>query len=172
MKKDGLICLGAFAGAHGVHGDVRVKSFTEDPKDIAAYGELTTQDRTRTFTLRVKRILKGDFVLAAAPEITSREDAEALKGTKLFVVRAHFPEPDDDEFYVEDLVGLRAVDENGAQLGLVKAVHNFGGGDIIELSLETDESSAVMIAFTKANVPEIDMKQRSLTIANDAFLSN
>lgn len=163
------ICLGAFAGAHGVRGEAKVKCFTEAPESIAAYGPLSSEDGRRSFSLRVVRVLKPDLVVARAPEIASREDAQNLAGTRLYVERAALPATGDEEFYFEDLVGLAAFTEDGAPAGRVAAVHNFGAGDILELEDIPDRKDSALIAFTRALVPDIDLAAGRLTIAAAAL---
>ena len=163
------ICLGAFAGAHGVKGDAIVKTFTEAPENISAYGPVTTEDGARSFTFRFIRHGKPGFAIVTAPEIRSREDAEALKGVRVYVARDALPETDDDEFYLDDLVGLPAFDEKGGAVGAVVAVHNFGAGDIIELGDIPDMRGSRMIPFTKDAVPDVDIAGRRLTIARAAL---
>lgn len=163
------ICLGAFAGAHGVKGDAKVKSFTEHPESIAAYGPVETEDGERRFTFELVRVLKPGLVLVRAPEIQSREDAAALSGTRLYIDRARLPEPQEDEFYLDDLVGLAAFDESGAELGSVSAVYNFGAGDILELKDVPGRKGTVMIPFLRATVPQVDIAAGRLAIAAEAL---
>jgi len=158
------VCLGAFAGAHGVRGDVKVRSFTTNPADIAAYGPVESEDGERRFKLTILRVLKDGLLLARAPEIETRECAEILKGGRLFVERALLPEPSDDEYYIEDLVGLAAVDKSGAPIGAVSAVHNFGAGDIIELSNMPGIKGSRLIPFRKETVLTIDFAAETLTL--------
>ncbi len=164
------ICLGAFAGAHGVRGEAKVKCFTEDPSNIAAYGPVETEDGKRQFTLTVIRNLKADFVLVRAPEIHSREDAEILKGARFYVDRDKLPAPDEDEFYLNDLVGLEAVDEEGAPLGAVNAVYNFGAGDVIELMGIPGLNGMRLVRFTKENVPSVDVTGGKITVRRAAVV--
>ena len=160
------VCLGAFAGAHGVKGDAKIKTFTEEPGGVAAYGPVETEDGARTFTLRVVKILTDGFVIARAPELASREDALSLKGVRLYVDRAKLPAPtEEDEFYLDDLVGLAAYDEAGAPLGEVKAVHNFGAGDMLELFKIPGMKGLRLVPFTKEAVPDIDLEAGRVTIA-------
>lgn len=163
------ICLGAFAGAHGVKGDVLIKAFTETPKNIAAYGPVETEDGKRSFTVQVLRDHKPGIVIVRAPEIASREDAAALKGVRLYVDRTALPAPDEDEFYLDDLIGLRAADETGADAGHVVAVHNFGAGDLIELGDIPGVAGARIIAFTKDAVPGVDLPGGRITITRTAI---
>lgn len=163
------ICLGAFAGAHGVRGDVRIKTFTEAPENIAAYGPVETEDGARRFALALVRILKDDIALVRAPEIRNREEAQALAGTRVYVARAALPPTQEDEFYLDDLVGLLAVSEAGAALGTVTALHNFGAGDIIELSGGPGEKPALLLPFSKATAPLVDLENRRIVIAAAAL---
>ncbi|MEM8770143.1 MAG: ribosome maturation factor RimM [Pseudomonadota bacterium] len=167
--KDHLVCLGAFAGAHGVKGDALVKTFTDKAENIAAYGPLKTEDGQRIFTLRFVRETKPDLAQVRSPEINSREEALALKGECLYVERSALPAPDTDEFYIEDLVGLTAVDETSAPCGAVAAVHNFGAGDLIELKDIPGIKTVRLIPFTKEAVPEIDVPGGRITIARAAI---
>jgi len=163
------ICLGAFAGAHGVKGEAKIKTFTEAPENIAAYGPVTSEDGKLRFTLTRVKALKDGFVLVRAPEIKSREDAEALKGVRLYVDRSVLPAPDEDEFYLDDLVGLAAADEDGASLGAVSAVYNFGAGDLLELADIPGVKGVTLVPFTKEAVPAVDLAARRLTIARAAL---
>ncbi|WP_306252678.1 ribosome maturation factor RimM [Parvularcula sp. IMCC14364] len=150
------ICLGAIAGAHGVRGEFKVKSFTARPEDIAVYGPLESEKGDRHFTLALVRPAKPTLFVARAPEIKTREEAEDLKGTKLFVSRDMLPPPDEDEFYYEDLVGLSVQTVEGKPYGKVKAVLNHGAGDILEISQIPDIKGTGLIPFTRQDVPTID----------------
>lgn len=161
------VCLGAFAGAHGVRGEARMKTFTATEKGIAAYGPVESEDGARRFALQFIRALKEGVALVRAPEIRSREDAAALSGVRVYVDRALLPPPADDEFYVEDLVGLAAFDEKGERLGAVSAVHNFGAGDILEIARPQGET--MMAPFTHEAILSIDVAGGRLTVAADAF---
>lgn len=166
MAKD-RICLGAFAGAHGVRGEAKVKTFTEAEDAVARYGPVESEDRSRRFTLTFLRVLKPGLALVRSPEIENREDAAALAGARLYVDRERLPPPAEDEFYIEDLVGLEAFDEAGAPLGRVAAVYNFGAGDVIEIAPASGE--AFMLPFTRAAVPDVDAKAGRIIIAAAAL---
>lgn len=163
------ICLGAFAGAHGVKGEAKIKTFTEAPENVAAYGPVTSEDGKLRFTLSFVKALKDGFVLVRAKEIKTREDAEALKGVRLYVDRDVLPAPEEDEFYLDDLVGLAAVDEDGLSLGAVRAVYNFGAGDLIELADIPGVKGVTLVPFTKEAVPEVDLSAGRLTVARAAL---
>jgi len=162
-------CLGAFAGAHGVKGEAKVKSFAEEPANIASYGAVETEDGGRQFTLTIIRTLKADLLLVRAPEIQSREDAESLKGARLYVDRDKLPAPDEDEFYLDDLVGLAVVDENDQLLGLVNAVYDFGAGDMIEIKNIPDIKGVRLVPFTKEDIPTVDIKAGQITVRREAL---
>ena len=149
------ICVGVIVGAHGVRGLVRVKSFTETPADIAAYGPLGDRDGSRQFALTVTGSAKG-VVLARIKGVGDRNMAEALKGTELYVGRDALPEADEDEFYHTDLLGLPAVLADGSTYGTVRALHEFGAGEMIEISLEG--GGGTILPFTRDVVPEIDLE--------------
>ena len=149
------VCIGAIVGALGVRGEVRVKAFTADPADVAAYGPVETEDG-RTFSLRITRPAKGDVVGARVEGIADRNAAEALRGVRLYVPRAVLPPPEEDEFYHADLIGLAVVRQNGEVLGRVVAVHDFGAGDLLEIRPEAG-GTPVMMPFTRETAPQIDL---------------
>ena len=155
------VCLGAIAGASGVRGAVRIKSFTAEPKDIASYGPLSDEGGKRVFEIRVTGMSKSQ-VLAEIEGVADRAAAEALKGTRLYVPRARLPAPGDGEYYHGDLIGLRVELTDGRRLGTVVAVHDFGAGDVIEVG--RDGAAAVLAPFTRAVVPVVDIANRRLVI--------
>ena len=156
QDRDALrVCLGAIAGAFGVRGEVRLKSFTADPADIAAYGPLETEDGARRFDVELTGRTKGALV-ARLSGIASKEEADALRGMRLFVPRAALPAPGEDEYYHVDLIGLAVQDTGGAPLGRVKAVHNHGAGDILEVQ-PPGGGATLLLPFTRAAVPTVDL---------------
>ena len=150
------VLLGVVIGAQGIRGEVKVKTFTGDPEAIGDYGPLSDAKAERRFKLKVRRVAKGDVVIAAIQGIADRNAAEALKGTELYVSRDALPEAEDGEFYYADLVGLQAVTTEGKSLGKVVAVHNFGAGDMLEVKPEGGASA--MVPFTDEAVPEVDLE--------------
>jgi len=150
---DDLICVGAIAGAFGVRGEARVKSFCADPAASADYAPLVTGDG-QPVGLRITRPLKGAFA-ARLTIAATREEAEALKGTRLYARRDRLPSLPDDEFYHADLIGLPVLDTGGATIGRVRAIHDFGAGDILEV--EHPGGKPVMLPFTRAAVPTVDL---------------
>jgi 16S rRNA processing protein RimM len=149
------VCVGAIAGAFGVRGEVRLKSFCAEPADIAAYGALTTEDGARSFTVTLTRPVTQGFA-ARLSGVSTKEAADALRGTRLFALREALPALPDDEFYHTDLLGLTALDTGGKELGKVAAVLNHGAGDILELRGPGLKGS-VLVPFTRAVVPTVDL---------------
>lgn len=148
------VVVGALAGAYGVRGEVRVKSFCAVPEDIELYTPL--QDSAgNTYSLAVLRPAKNGLIARVA-EIASKEDADALKGTELFALRDQLPSLPDDEFYHADLIDLPVFDTGGTELGRVKAVQNHGASDLLEL-IVPGASQTVLLPFTKAAVPTVDL---------------
>jgi 16S rRNA processing protein RimM len=148
------ICVGAIAGAFGVQGEVRLKSFCAAPEDIAAYGPLFTEDGQRRFTVRLTRPVAGGLG-ARLSGVATREAADALRGTTLWADRARLPRLPDDEFYHADLIGLAVQDTGGAPLGSVAAVHNHGAGDILEI--RGPGGQTLLLPFTRTAVPTVDL---------------
>jgi 16S rRNA processing protein RimM len=138
-----------------VRGQVRVKSYTQDPKAIGAYGDLTDEGGARTFKLTDLRSLKDDMLVVRVAGIDSREDAEKLTGVALYARRSQLPPPSDEEYYHDDLVGLEAVTREGGKLGRVAALQNFGAGDILEV-MPDEGGETLLLPFTKAVAVEID----------------
>jgi len=150
------ICVAQIGAAHGIRGEVRLRSFTQDPRAVTSYGPLESEDGTQRFEIEALRPAKDHFVARLAG-IGNREAAEKLTNLKLYVPRDRLPPIEDDEtFYFADLIGLMAVTPDGAPLGTVTAVHNFGAGDMIEIRPQGG-GEPQMIPFTDANVPEIDI---------------
>jgi 16S rRNA processing protein RimM len=148
------ICLGVITGAHGIQGAVRIKSFTEVAREIESFGPLSDAGGAKMFEVRVESDTpKG--LIARIAGIDDRNAAEALKGTELYVGRGALPAEDEDEYYYADLVGLAAEGSDGNKLGVVKAMNNFGAGEVMEIELEAGGS--VMIPFTKSVVPLVDL---------------
>jgi 16S rRNA processing protein RimM len=147
------ILMGRIGAAHGIKGEVRIQSFTEDPLALAGYGEMTTDRPGLTVTIEAARTTTN-VLIARLKGIADRNAAEGLNGVELYIERSKLPQiADDDDFYLADLVGLAARLGDGTALGQVLAVPNYGAGDILEIGgpgLETR-----LIPFTRAAVPEV-----------------
>lgn len=149
-----LIEVGRVAGAFGVRGEVRITAYTEDPLALAGFAELRRQDGSHALTIVSARGEKGAIV-GRAREIATKEEADALRGLRLYVPREAFPEPDEDEFYLTDLIGLRVQSKDDANsLGTVKSVQNFGAGDMLEIEPEGG-GVTWYLPFTRETVPEV-----------------
>lgn len=152
-EAENLIQVGRVAGAFGVRGEVRITSFTAEPLALLDYKDLKREDGSTGLTLTSGRAARGGIV-ARAKEIETREQAEALRGLKLYIPRDALPEPDEDEFYVTDLIGLSVVDTAGAPLGQIKAVQDFGAGDLLEIA-PAEGGATWYLPFTREAVPEV-----------------
>ncbi len=156
--KPDRICVGAISGAFGVQGEVRLKSFCTDPEDIASYGPLWSEDGLRQFKLKLTRPVAGGLG-ARLTGIETKEQADALKGISLYVDRKRLPRLPDDEFYHADLIGLEVRDPGGKILGTVRAVHNHGAGDLLEIS---GAGTDLLLPFTMAAIPTVDLTARRI----------
>jgi 16S rRNA processing protein RimM len=148
------ICVARIGAAHGVRGQVKLWTFTEDPLAVKEYGPLSTKDGSRQFEVTHVREAK-DHLVAALKGIATRNDAERLNGIELYVSRDKLPATEDDEYYHADLIGLAAVTTTDEPLGRVVTIHNFGAGDIIEIA--PPQGSTLLLPFTNAVVPTVDL---------------
>ena len=158
------IIIGRIVAPHGLKGEVKIKSFTEAPLDVASYGALMASDG-RKFMLTDAR-LQGDVVVVAIAGIADRTSAESLRGLDLTIERADLPEPDEDEFYHADLIDLPVMDASGAEVGRVAAFHNFGGGEVIEIRRG---AAGVFVPFTQKMVPTIDLKGGRIVLSAEGL---
>lgn len=154
MSEERLILVGRVAGAFGVKGEVRITAYTEDPLSLLDYGPLLREDGSPGLTLGAGRAAKNDFI-GRAEGVSTREDAEALRGLKLYVPREALPPPDEDEFYLSDLIGLAVVSAEGEAMGRIKSVQDFGAGDLLEI--QPPAGATWYLAFTRETVPEVDI---------------
>ncbi|MDG2242731.1 MAG: ribosome maturation factor RimM [Rhodospirillaceae bacterium] len=165
---DTRVCLGVIVGARGLKGDVRIKSFTAEPEDVAAYGPLTTDEGSR-LELKITGEAKG-VVIGRIKGVEDRTKVEVLKGQNLYVARTALPETEDeDEFYHADLVGITVEDETGRECGTVSAIYDFGAGDMVDLRLE--DGRTVLVPFTSAAVPKLDIAAGLMVVTASALAS-
>ncbi len=159
---DDLVLMAVIGAPHGVRGEVRAKPYTGDPLALGTYGTLSDRDG-RAFRVLAVRPAKN-VVVMRLEGVDSREAAEALKGTELFVPRRALPDDslEEDEYFQSDLQGLCVRDARGRDHGRVEGVHNFGAGDILEL--KKPGARAVMIPFSESAVPHIDWENGVLTV--------
>ena len=156
------VCIAQIGAAHGVRGEVRLKPFTEDPLSVARYGALETEDGKQRFEIEAVRPAK-DMLVARLKGISDRNAAERLKNLRLYVARERLPKPADDEFYHADLVGLAADSVTGEAVGIVKAVHNFGAGDLLEIEPAAG-GDTMMLPFNETVVPVVDIAGRRIVV--------
>lgn len=154
---DRLIAVGRVAGAFGVRGEVRISTFTEEPLALARFRELKRQDGSPALVITSAREAK-DGIVVRCPGIETKEQADALRGLRLFIPREALPEPDEDEFYLADLIGLAVVTPEGERIGKVKSVQDFGAGDILEVIPE-EGGPTWYLPFTRDAVPEVKIAE-------------
>jgi 16S rRNA processing protein RimM len=161
------ICVAQIEGAHGLRGEVKVKSFTADPLAVKNYGPLQSEDGAASFdieTVRPGKDYAKGHLIAQLRGVPDRNAAERLRNIRLFVPRERLPPAGTDEFYHADLIGLLAVTADGAEVGTVVAVHDFGAGDILELTLSAG-GGTLLLPFTEAFVPKVDIAAQRIVIA-------
>ncbi len=156
------ILLGHISAAHGIRGEVVIKAYTGNPVDIGAYGPLSDADRLHTFELSNLRVTKKG-IIAHIAGICDRNAAETLRGTKLYVERSRLPEPDEDEIYHADIIGITVRREDGSEVGEIIAIQNFGASDLLEIRLK-DEQRTEFVPFTQDFVPELDIAARHIVV--------
>jgi 16S rRNA processing protein RimM len=162
MSKDRVL-LGVVAAPHGVRGLVRIKSYTEDPMAVAAYGPLSDETGKRAYRVEALSAARG-AVLARIEGVADRTAAEALRGLRLYVERERLPGTGEREWYEADLIGLSAIGRDGRDWGKVVAFHDFGAGSVMEVS------GGVMLPFTDEAVPEIDIEGGKVLVEPPAGL--
>lgn len=158
------VIVARVGAAHGIRGEVRLWPFTQDPLAVAEYGPLESEDRKRTLEIETLRPGK-DHLIARFKGVGDRTAAETLRNMNLYVPRERLPEiEEEDTYYHSDLIGLDAVREDGGLLGIVHAIYNFGAGDIVEIA-PPDGSETLMLPFTEATVPKVDLELRRIVVA-------
>lgn len=158
-----MVVVGAIVGAHGVRGDVRVKSFTGEPDALFDYAPFLDEAGQVLLDPKSARPAKTHFIVT--PKHPKRkEEWDALKGTRLYVPRTRLPEPEEDEFYITELIGLTAQAEDGAIIGKVRAVLDHGAGDLLEIAPKNGGKS-VLVPFTLTDVPEVSLSAGTVTLA-------
>ena len=165
MPSDNLILVARVAGAFGVRGEVRLTAYTAEPMSLVEYRDLKRESGAPGLTLTGGRPAKGGIV-ARAQEIETREQAEALRGLRLYVPRDALPPPDEDEYYLVDLIGMTVATAQGETLGVVRTVQDFGAGDLLEI--QPQAGASWWLPFTREAVPEVRVAERRLIVAPPA----
>jgi 16S rRNA processing protein RimM len=156
------VLVGEIGAPQGLTGEVRLRSYTQEPQAIADYGPLQDETGDRSFEIETVRATPKALI-ARLKGVATRDAAAALTGTKLYVLRSRLPAREEGEWYYADLIGLAVVDDKGAKLGTVAAIHNFGAGDIVEIR-PVEGGPDLLVLFTEATVPEIDIEGGRLTV--------
>jgi 16S rRNA processing protein RimM len=156
-----MVCVAAVAAPHGIQGALKLRTFTERPENVVAYGPVYDGQGRRLFELELIRPTKGG-VIARIPGIEDRNEAERWRGVRFYVPRAVLPAPEAEEFYVEDLQGLPVERRDGTRMGRVLGLDNYGAGDVIEVGL--DSGGSVVLPFTREVVPEVDLERGRLVV--------
>jgi 16S rRNA processing protein RimM len=156
----GMVSVGVILGAHGVKGEVKLKSFTADPAAIAGFGPLATAAGERIEIVKLRPGKNGFIALLEG--VVDRDGAEALKGIELYIGRERLPQPEKGQVYLGDLIGL-AVMTGGARLGEVVAVQNYGAGDLLDVMVE-GRKETVLIPFAKGFVVETDLVGKKIAV--------
>jgi len=154
--------VGRFGAAHGVRGELRVKSFTGDPLALVSYAGLTDAAGARSFVIEGARAVKDDIIVVRVAGVRDRTGAEALTNIDIYLPRDALPAPDEEEFYVADLIGMDAVLLSGETFGRVRDVLNYGAGDILEI--QQADGRIALVPFTKAAAPHVDVSARRVTV--------
>lgn len=160
--KDQLICIATITSAHGIKGEVKIKSFTEDPFAIEQYSPIYTNNKQETLNISITGT-KGDTLIAKIDGITTRNEAENLRNTNLYILRSILPKNNEGEFYHIDLIGLTVLDTKKNEFGKIIFIHNFGAGDIVEIKLKNSNKTE-LFTFNNETFPEIDLDKQTITI--------
>ncbi len=162
MSTSPLVCIGVITSAHGVRGQVKVHSYTEDPETLFSFGSLFNKNGSKSYTLTPQGGGNDAVFIASIKGINNRNEAEKLHGTELYISRDLLPDTEEEEFYYTDLIGLKVVQNDGNVFGTVKAIQNYGADDIIEITL-ADSTKTTLLPFTKAIFPDIRLSEGIIT---------
>jgi len=171
MRADRLVLVGVIGAPRGVKGEVRVKSYTGDPKAIAGFGPLTDAAGRGRFAIERLSPAKDDLLIVKLEGVETREAAAALNGMELFARRGQLPPPDEEEYYLADLVGLEAVTREGTSLGRVRGVMNYGAGDILEIAPDQGDGT-LLLPFTKAVALVVDVEGGRIVVEPPAAIED
>lgn len=154
MAQSKRILIGEIATAHGIKGFVKLRSFVEDESLLEGDHVFTAETGEKKISLKLKNEMKGDW-LAEVKGVSDRNEAERLRGTKLYVDRDVLPDTDDGEYYIEDLKGLKVVDQNGKEIGVALSVENFGASDLLDI--KPANGASFYVPLTDETIIDIDV---------------
>lgn len=169
MSSENLVCLGEIVAAHGIKGWVKIVTFTEHPEDLVAYGPLVRQDLS-PISVHLENLKSATTILARIEGCTTRNQAEAYKGAKLYIHRDQLPPLDEDEYYHSDLVGMKVINGEGQAIGTVEAIQNAGAGDFLEIT-SLEGSKPITALFSDDSIIKIDLEKCELHIHSGFLLS-
>lgn len=161
MDREKLVKIGKIIAPHGVRGLVKIKSYTDTPSALAEYSDIYDKSGEK-ISVEVKSANK-DMLIAYIENVESREDAEEISKTDLYITRDSMPALEEDDFYIEDLVGMQVMDNSNGHVGEIIDVRNFGAGDVLEIKFSKDGKKEY-VAFTKKNFPTVDVTGRFVKI--------
>lgn len=156
-----LVLVAQIGAPHGVQGEFKLLSFMDDPVDVLEYAPLLDDKGRAALTITAAREHKGALIVRAA-EVADRTAAERMKGLQLYIARADLPEPEEDEYYITDLIGMTVSDSAGQPVGRVINVENFGAGDLLDI--KPLEGANFYLLFSQENVPEVKLAERTITV--------
>ncbi len=159
-ESEQLICVGHIQSAHGINGHLRVFSNMESSADICNFTNVWLEDKSKPISLNLIKFNKNSIIVSI-DGINDRNSAEELKGKKLYLDKSDLPDVAEDEFYYSDLVGLQVFDSQKVQIGTVKAVDNFGAGDLLDIQLD---GYSVYIPFLQRYVPSVSLQEHMVVI--------
>jgi 16S rRNA processing protein RimM len=163
-KNTSLLCVGCITGPQGIQGEVKVRTFTEDPFDVVSYGPLMDETGAPLFKLHLLHQTQDAVVIAKIDGVTTRNQAETYKNIYLYVSKDRLPTPEEEEtYYHADLIGLKVLDLKNNSLGVISEVHDFGAGILLEMQKEGSDDT-LMIPFRKDTVPTVDLKSGMLQV--------
>lgn len=172
---DGWVSVGAFASTHGVRGDIKLRAFTQNPESVLEYEKLHLGKDGKVVQVHFSKVSKG-MLIVSVDGIKTREEAQALNGIELFVPRSCFQEIEgDDEFYIADMIGLRAKSPSGKELGHVRAIENFGSDDLVDILLKVPAKGiglSLMVPFTQRYIPKVNIAGKIIILDLDAWLAD
>ncbi len=164
-KSKARICLGKITSPHGVKGLVKIFPYGEDPSLLETCKQVfTSENKNKRVSITLKNPM-GKYILASIENCNSREGAEELKGTELWVSRDDLPELDNqDEFYIDDLKGLTALNQDEEKIGSIIAVQNYGAGDLLEIKPQS--GSSYFVPFQNEYIMNVNLEEKTITLQN------